>query len=151
MAVHTKEQREFIVRRLAAFETPRDIAVAFAARFKDTACGEDDVLAVDPRIAIVDPDLHTLFRIEREKILDDPNAAPMAEQRARLIVLSRQAERYENNNQPAEARAVLRQIAEETGAVAGKGGAKAAALSSAMGVEEVVAITRTVVDPKVPA
>jgi hypothetical protein len=142
---HTQEQKEFIVRRLAAFETPKDIAIAFAARFRGTACHEDDVRATDPRLAVIAPDLYALFASERERILLDPTAAPFVEQRARLIVLSRQAERYENNNQPAEARAVFRQIAEELGVVGGKPGKAPPPPGDA--VLEITAITRTVVDP----
>jgi hypothetical protein len=146
---HTKEQKEFIVRRLAAFETPKDIATAFVARFPDTACNEDDVRATDPRLAVVAPELFVLFTTEREAALLDPSLAPFAEQRARLIVLSRQAERYENNNQPAEARAVFRQIAEELGVVAGGKGGKAPGKSDADATPEFKAIkvTHTVVYP----
>lgn len=146
---HTTEQREFIVRRLAAFETPKDIAVAFAARFRDTACNEDDVRATDPRLAVVSPDLYSLFASERERVLLDPTAAPFTEQRARLIVLSRQAERYENNNQPAEARAVFRQIAEELGVVAGGKGTGKGKQDAPTG-PPVASITRTIIDPVIP-
>jgi hypothetical protein len=145
VAAHTAEQKRFIVLRLAAFETPRDIAIAFATRFKDTACNENDVLASDPRIAVVEPDLYKLFYDERKRIVEDPNAAPFAEQRARLIVLSRQAERYENNNQFAEARAVFRQIAEELGLIGPKGKPIPAVGET---IEEVTRITRTIIDPK---
>lgn len=149
-AVHTKDQREFIVRRLAAFDTPRDIAAAFAIRFKDTACAESDVLATDPRIVIVDPDLHTLFYTERARVLADPTQAPFTEQRARLIVLSKDAERYGNNNQPADRRSVFRQIAEELGIIGGRaGGAKG--MPSGDVPAEIVEIVRTVVDPAKPA
>jgi hypothetical protein len=144
---HTQEQKEFIVRRLAAFETPKDIAIAFAARFRDTACHEDDVRATDPRLAVIAPDLYSLFQGERERILLDPTAAPFAEQRARLIVLSRQAERYENNNQPAEARAVFRQIAEELGVVGGKPGK--AGKQDAPPAEQIDEIRVTIIDPLV--
>lgn len=143
MASHTKEQREFIVRRLAAFESPRDVAIAFAIRFKDTACGENDVRATDPRLVPVDPELYALFLSERDRVLLDPSLAPFAEQRARLIVLSRQAERYENNNQPAEARAVFRQIAEELGVIGAKGvGAKVTDKP-----REITEIVETIIDP----
>jgi hypothetical protein len=145
---HTTEQKQFIVRRLAVFETPKDIATAFAARFRDTACHEDDVRATDPRLAVVSPDLYSLFKNERERVLLDETLAPFAEQRARLIVLSRQAERYENNNQPAEARAVFRQIAEELGIVGGKPGkSKVAADESATPEVKQITVKRLIVDP----
>ena len=144
MAAHTKAQKEFIVRRLAAFESPRDVAASFAARFPGVPCREQDVLATDPRGNVVDPELTTLFYEERKRVLDDPDAAPFADQKARLIVLSRQAERYENNNQLAEARAVFRQIAEELGVVGGKG--KPQETKGAVGGQPVTGITRTIID-----
>lgn len=147
MAAHTKEQREFIVRRLGAFYTPRDICAAFMARWPDTKCSEADVAATDPRLVILDPDLHAAFNAARADIVEDPNAAPSAQQSVRLILLHRMVERYLDNNQPAEARAVMRQIAEEQGVVSGKGGGKAAATPG--DDAPIVSITRTVVYPKV--
>ena len=144
---HTSAQKEFIVRRLGAFYTPKDIATAFRTQWPDTKCDENDVNATDPRLVVVSPDLHAAFYSERERVLEDPNAAPFVQQQARLIALSRQAERYENNNQPAEARAVFRQIAEELGVVSGKGGGKAPAPSTPGTDGHVVAITRTIIDP----
>lgn len=146
MAVHTKEQREFIVRRLAAFETPRAITVAFAIQFPDTRCGEQDVFATDPRVALVDPDLHALFKTECLAYLEQNPL--FADQRARLHVMSKQVEDALARNDQATARSIFRQIAEETGVVAGKGGAKAAAAQPAG--EPVASITRTIVDPKAP-
>lgn len=148
-SLHTKEQCSFIVKRLAAFETPREIVIAFAARYRDTACTEQDVMGLDPRIGVVDPDLCALFKTEREAILLDPTAAPFTSQAARMKVLSDQVTAYLNNNQLGEARAVMRQIAEEMGVVAGKGGAKSAATPPSG--EPVGIITRTIVDPVVKA
>lgn len=146
---HTLEQKQFIVRKLAAFEPPRAIVAAFTAVYRDTRCDENDVLALDQKSgALLSPDLFSLFLSERERIMLDPTAAPFADQRARLIVLSRQAERYENNNQPAEARAVFRQIAEEMGLVGGKGASKASAPGK--DAEPIDEIRVTYVDP-VPA
>ena len=63
-----------------------------------------------------------------------------------MIALSRQAERYESNNQPAEARQVFRQIAEELGVVGGaaKGKEKDVALPDMKSIT----LRRTVVHPK---
>jgi hypothetical protein len=80
----------------------------------------------------------------------DPSAAPFADQTARLIVLSRQVERYDGIRRSRDfpqARAVLRQIAEETGVVGQKGTTKDKGQGAPAGVEEVTAITRTIVDP----
>lgn len=139
MAEHTAAQKRFIVLRLAAFETPRAICDAFKVRFPDTDCREEDVIRSDPRTALLPPALEAEFYAERARVLGEDLAkvAPYAEQKARLIALSRQAERYEANNQPAEARAVYRQIAEEMSA------ADAATAPTATPIE---AITRTVID-----
>lgn len=147
---HTQLQREFIVRKLAAFYTPKDIAVQFAAIFRDTACSENDVLAVDPRVTTVAPELFMLFKAEREKILLDPSAALYADQAARLISLSRQAERYEANNQPAEARSVYRQIAEEQGVISKGAGKPGGKNEPDANQPPVVAITRRIIDPVAP-
>lgn len=143
----TREQREFIVRRLAAFETPDDIVRVFGPRFPGVTCRVEDVLALNPRTNIIDPDLHALFYAERERVMEDPSAAPFAEQRVRLIVLSRQAERYGQNNDLANQRAVMRQIAEELGVVAGKAG-KAPASASEGAKGPIVGIDILVIDPK---
>lgn len=148
MAAHTQAQKEFIVRRLAAFEPPRAIVTSFVATFRDTACTENDVLAVDPATQAVAPELHALFLAERERVLLDPKSAPFADQRARLIALSADAAFYAMNNQLGERRAVFRQIAEELGVVGGKGSSKAAPASSQPGdALPIVAIKRTIVDP----
>lgn len=141
----TQPQREFIVKKLAAFEPPQAIAAALAAVFPGAKVNENDILACDPRTTVVSPELHMVYMAERERVLLDPKSATYADQRARLIALSNQAEYYGNNRQPAEQRTVFRQIAEELGVVAGKGG-KAGTPPLPTG-EEVTAITRTVVDP----
>jgi len=119
---HTAEQRAFIVRKLAAFCPSLDICQAFKAQWRDTDCQEADVLAVDPRLnPLVGPDLHALFYKERQRVLADPESDPFTAQKARLIVLSDQVDAYMRRGALTEARAVLRQIAEETGEVS-KGG-----------------------------
>ena len=146
----TNEHKEFIVRQLAAFYTPRDICQQVAAKYAGVKVNENDVLATDPRVSVVSPELFMLFRSERERVLDDPDSAPFAEQKARLIALSRQADRYESNNQPAEARQVYRQIAEELGVVGGAKAGKAAPVPAA-DLPTLTGIKRTVVDPAHPA
>lgn len=146
-SAHTDAQKEFIVRKLAAFAPPRAISVAFAALFPGTRCDENDILALDPRDAVVSPELYDLFLSERERVLLDPKSAPYADRRARLIALSNHAEFYAGNNQLPEARMVLRQIAEEQGVVGG-GKAKLAGAVEAV-ADKITAITRTIVDPKV--
>jgi hypothetical protein len=143
--LHTPEQQSFIVRKLAAFEPPRSIVIDFAAVYPGTKCDENDVRRLDPTTAIIAPDLHSLFLTTREAAMLDPKSAPFAEKKARLIALSQHAKFYSGNNQLGEMRAVLRQIAEETGAIGAKGKAAAAADE---GEVPITKITRTIVDPK---
>lgn len=150
MAAHTPDQRAFIVARLAAFDNPQRVAALFARRYPDTLCSEADVYAADPRVSIVDPMLHALFISERARVLADEHSAPYAEQKARLVALSSDAEHYGENNQRADRRAVFRQIAEELG-VGGKAGGKANGPDAATPEFRHVEVTHTIVDPKADA
>lgn len=146
---HTKSQQEFIVRKLAAFEPPRSIVLDFNAVFPDTRCDENDVRRLEPSNG-VSPELFALFKRTREAVLLDPESAPYAAQQARLIALSKDAQFYRGNNQLPESRAVMRQIAEELGAIGiGKSTPKGAAVTGEDG-KKLVAITRTIVDPVPP-
>lgn len=146
---HTATQKEFIVKRLAAFEPPRAITAAFVAMFRDTKCDENDVLAVDHESgAILSPELRVLFLAERERVLLDPTSATYANKQARLIALSNHAKFYGGNNQFPEMRSVLRHIAEETGdlSVGGlRGGGKKDEAEKAL--LPIIGIKRTFVDP----
>jgi hypothetical protein len=143
------EQQEFVVRQLAAFYTPRDIATAFVARFAGIKFNEHDVMKFDPRKNVLAPELFMLFRRERERVLDDPETAPYAEQKARLILLSNMVDSYKNNNQLAEARSVMQQIATEQG-IGPKAAGKPAAPATAPS-EPIEEIRVTIVDPKSPS
>jgi hypothetical protein len=144
MAELTKAHREFIVKKLAAFYTPRDIAAQISAQFA-LKCNENDILSNDPTVNVVDPDLFMLFRSEREKVLSDPTSDPYTDQKARLILLSNMVDRFKNNNQLAEARSVLQQIAAELGIGAkGVSGSKNAADDKTPSFKEVT-VKRTVV------
>ncbi|MGJ5032343.1 DUF2280 domain-containing protein [Bradyrhizobium sp. HKCCYLS2038] len=145
--VHTKPQQEFIVRKLAAFEPPRSIVLDFAAVYPDTKCDENDVLRLDPSNG-VSPELFMLFKQTREAVLLDPESAPFAAQQARLIALSHDVKFHRARNELANARAVLRQIAEELGAVGGgKGAGKAVPSAGETPEFKQIEVTRTVVDP----
>ncbi len=141
---HNAVQQAFIVKKLAQFEPPRAISAAFAAVFPDVKCNENDILAIDPETTVVTPDLHALFLATRNAVLLDPKSAVFADQQARLIALSNQARFYAGNNQFAEQRLVLRQIAEELGVVGGAKAGKAAAVPAAEQIDE---IRVTYVDP----
>lgn len=148
-SVHTKTQQEFIVRKLAAFEPPRSIVLDFAAVFPDTKCDENDVRRMDPSNGAISFELFQIFKTTRERVLLDPNSAPFAAQQARLIALSKDAMFYRGNNQLPESRAVMRQIAEELGAVGqGKAAAKGGSKDTTSTPEfKKIEVTRTVVDP----
>lgn len=148
---HTSKQQEFIVRKLAALEPHREIVRNFMAVFTDTKCDENDVRRLDPSNVVLSPELFIIFNAERERIKADPNSAPFADQKLRLIALSRDVEAYRSNNQPAEARSVMRQIAEEQGAIGQKGAAKGGAVPiDQAGGKPVAEIIRKIVDPKAP-
>jgi hypothetical protein len=146
MAAHTDEQRVFIIRRLAEFESPQEIITAFAARWRTTSCALPDIEACDPRRTTLSPLHLAIFTTRRTEYLANLDvSAPTANKTVRLVWLHQMAERYRNNNQPADARSVLRQIAEEQGDVGpGKAG------KAEPPTEPVTSITRTIVDPSAP-
>lgn len=149
--VHTQSQKEFIVRKIAAFDPPRAITAAFCAVYPDTACNENDVMALDPAVSVIAPDLYALFLSERERVLLDPDSAPRSKQAVRLILMDKQAKLCEMSNDFAGARSIYRQIAEELGVIGGKGTGKpgpAGGTPDAAG-EPIAEIRRTIVDPAV--
>lgn len=144
-ATFSKDQREFIVRCLASFWSYKKVASSFAGQWTDTRCGEQDVKGFDrSQGVLLPPDLHKIWNETRATVMDDPASAPFADARARKIALSDLAEFYIRENRPDEARSVLRQLAEETGAVGlgAKGG------NGPIGGPPVTAIEIIVVDPK---
>lgn len=143
----TSLQREFIVRRLAAFDFPRAIVNSFSAQFPGSKCDDDDVKRLDPATgAVLSPELHAIFVAAREQVFLNPESAgPYIKQLSRLLAMDKQAHYYLGNNEPAKALAVWRQMAEEQGVVGGKGAAKA---KDADKPEPIRAITRTIIHPK---
>lgn len=143
---HTAEQRAFIVRALAQFYPPPRIAADFAGRWRDTACTIEDVNAHDPRFGVIlPPELDALFKVERERILVNPYAAPTADQRVRLIELHRMFEEARDRSATSLAAELLEQIATETGGSGGKGG-KGGAPAGLPEVREIT-VKRTIVYP----
>lgn len=149
MNAHSKGQREFIVLRLAQWQPKIDIVRDFAIRFSDTACSLADVERYDPELSIVDPDLCALYETERKRILSDPELSPFASKTARIFALNQMVAAYLANRQFGDARSVLRQIAEEQGESSERSGSGSA--PRAGDADEVVGITRTIVDPVAPA
>lgn len=141
MAAHTGEQRAFIVRRLAAFESPVDIIAAFLLLWRDTSCDPVDVAACDPRRSLLAPDLAVLFEQVRAAYLANPYASPTADKRVRLVELHNLYEKARGNNQVDLAARLLAQIATEQGDASGGFG-------SAPGDQLPIArITRTIIYP----
>jgi hypothetical protein len=147
MVAHTKEQREFIVRRLAGFESPPDIAESFVARWRTTACDLPDILALDPARNLIDPDLQALWQAERARVIADPSLSPTADKRVRLLELHRMFEKARNRNLLDQASNLLAQIGVEVGDLSGKGG-PGAGPSGPAGGPPISAIELIVVDPK---
>lgn len=140
MAAHTREQRDFIVRRLAAFYTQEDIVAEFAILWDDTKCDALDVRECDPRFSVIDPDLFQLYTDERARFLENMDAAaPTRDSRVRVVMLHREAERARARGAVTTLQSLLAQIAVETG---GAGGSQAPAGGGA-----VTEIRRVIVRP----
>lgn len=146
-SLFTLEQKKFIAIRLGEYDAPREIASAFAVRFPDTRCGENDVIANDPRIVPAAPEVHEAFWTGRRNIILDPDAAPFADIKVQNIALSKDVESLRANNQKAESRIVMRQLAELNGHVGAKGAGGKVAAADSKDTLPVLAITRTVIDP----
>lgn len=149
MAAHTPTQRQFIIRKLAAHYTLIEIVAQFKANWTDTDCTDSDVMACDPRAASVPNfDEWTLFQTERAAELAELERLwpGMSETQQKLLrTLTRDYETQRNRNAFDLANKTAAEIAKiEGGFYAGKGKAEA----PAQGVEEITALTRTVIYPK---
>lgn len=151
MAIHTEEQRVFIVRRLAEFDAAEEIAAAFKLRWPTTACDANDVAANDPRRGLNDEKLLAIFNSRRATFLNDfATAAPTADKTVRLIELHNMFRVARDRNALVIAAELLEQIAkEQADFYSGKSGGKVMP-APGESVEEVTRITRTIVDPAAP-
>lgn len=146
----TAEQKAFVIKRLAAFYAPSEIAADFLRQWRGMTAQTlvDAITGLDPVNIILGPDESALFHAERARVLDNMElAAPFVQQKVRLLTLSRLARKFLDNNQAGEARAVFRQIAEEQGIGAGSKGKTPDGPTDL----PVVSITRTIVYPTAPA
>lgn len=87
MAVHTREQKCFIVRHLARHWSVPEIVAEFARQWPNTACDKDDIRAVDPERGCIDPMLVAVFDAVRAEFLARP--IPISQKRWRLAQLQR--------------------------------------------------------------
>jgi hypothetical protein len=144
MSAHTEEQRVFIVRRLAIFDSYTEIAAAFALRFPDTACKPPDIESVDPRRSQIDEKLNAIFNANRTRFLsDNAIAAPTSDKTVRLVELHNLYSLARDRMAVQLAAKILEQIAKETGT---------AGALAAPGVDDapIGAIELTIRDPAPP-
>lgn len=113
MALYTTDQKVFIVDLLGKCYSPRSIADAFRARWSDTACDEQAVVAFDPtKGAILPPDVYAAWLEAREFAKENwRSEATTADKGIRVLYLHREfVERRSRNVFDAE---LLEQIADE--------------------------------------
>lgn len=87
MALHTRDQKLFIVRHLARCWTTGEIAAAFAREWPTTQCAPEDIRAVDPERGCTEPMLVAAFDAVRSEFLARP--APISQRAWRLAQLQR--------------------------------------------------------------
>lgn len=135
---HTSEQRAYIVAELARYVTPVEIVKAFARKWKATKCDEADVAACEQRH--LSGDWLVYFDQVREEYL----AAPIGDKQFRIAELHKHYVTARDRGAVSEALKILEQAAKDAaGFYDGK--SKAEPPGAAEG--DVVAITRTIVDP----
>lgn len=115
MALFTNDQKIFIVTALGFCKRPRIVVNEFAVRYPDTVCIEQDVSALNPsQGALLSPDLHQAWTDAREYAKEHwRELAALADKGIRVLMLHYDAMEYRANGNIVEARAVMRQIAEE--------------------------------------
>jgi hypothetical protein len=115
MSTLTDEIKAFIVRGLARYETPTQVAAAVKAAFR-VEIDRRQVFAYDPAGSRPPAqrwiDLHAATRA---KFLKDADEIGIAHKAVRLQMLERFAQRCEENNCPERAAAFLEQAAKECG------------------------------------
>lgn len=111
MAAHSKEQRRFIIKRLA-YHCPVPIIVAdFTRKWSDTACNDTDVANCDPSKSVISPDEWIEF--QRERLSANESEPALAVQNARLHALQWSHDYLVNSGRIIEAAKIVAQIADE--------------------------------------
>lgn len=150
MAVHTTEQREFIVRRLAEYYTATEISEQFRARWPDTACTDADVLANDIRAVVLPPELFTTFSTARAAF-DAALAAEWPELPPAIRVTARGLQRdIERARNRSAIELAAKCAAELTKLLSGFYAGKNVTPPATPDTEPVGRIEHVVIDPKAP-
>src|SRR5690349_18679933 len=124
----TDEIKEFIVKGLAYFDSPTQVAEAVKAQF-DIEITRQHVYAYDPKSSQqMSPRWSELHAVTREKFLSEIAGIGIANKAVRLRMLERYALRAEAANYTMRAAALLEQAAKECGGI--YEGRKASASSS---------------------
>jgi hypothetical protein len=138
MALHTRDQKLFIVRHLARCWTTTDIAAAFAREWPTTRCEMEDIRAVDPERGCAEPMLVAAFDAVRAEFLARP--APISQRAWRLAQLQHIYAGAADRNAPGLMLQVLAQAAAEDAQDVGSGA----------GAAPIEAVTWTFVRPERP-
>jgi hypothetical protein len=115
MPTLTDEIKAFMVKGLACFDTPSQVAEAVKANFDVEVCRQH-VFAYDPASSqTMSPRWRELHAATRAAFLSDVNEIGIAQKAVRLRTLERMAERAEANRQYERVSMFLEQAARECG------------------------------------
>lgn len=118
MAALTDDVRAFIVRALACYDTPSQVAAAVREEF-GLEIMRQQVASYDPTKATskkgIAPKWIALFEATRKKFLEDVSQIPIANQATRLRVLDRMLRKAEQSGNAPLAAQLLEQAAKEVG------------------------------------
>jgi hypothetical protein len=115
MPTLTDEIKTFIVKGLACFDTPSQVADAVKANF-DVEISRQHVYAYDPASSpSMAPRWTELYTATREAFLRDVAEIGVAQKNVRLRWLNRLAQRAEANHKPTLCAILLEQAAKECG------------------------------------
>lgn len=153
MAVHTEDQRVFIVRRLAVFDAPEEIIADFKRAWPTTNCEPIDIAANDPRRGLTDEKLIAVFNSRRAVEMKELERLwPSMSETLQITLrrLTRREEKLHDHQAYDLANKTAAEIAKiVSGFYASKGGA--ANVPAVAGDEPITSITRTIIDSAVPA
>jgi hypothetical protein len=117
MPTLTDEIKEFIVKGLACFDSPSQVAEAVKANF-DVEVTRQHVYAYDPASSqLMAPRWKELHAATRQAFLSDVAQISIAQKAVRLRTLERLVQRAEANRQMERVAAFLEQAAKECGGV----------------------------------
>ncbi len=136
MAVHTTDQKLFIVRHLARCYSRPEIVAAFARQYPDTRCDVEDVKAVDPAHGLTDGMLLAVYKAVQAEFLAEP--PPISRRGYRLAMMQRIFDGLYERGAHGAALSVLAQAAAEMGGTDSEPGG---------GARRITEIVETIIDP----